>query len=119
MALPCPALYPIPRANHYCDIDTVPMALPTTYTIHLIETTFTDGATKDLSYILGSYIEGFVLEEILELYTKLIGTTGYIFPRDSIAQRMQYLNSVICWFGYSEGKKITCIIEKDIISAEL
>jgi hypothetical protein len=62
---------------------------------------------------MGSYAQHILFDALRELYEEYNVHGGFVFSTDSIALRMKSMNRVLCWFGFRDSHKFTCVVEKE------
>lgn len=107
--LPIPTEFPLPRAVHYQL--TEPSATPT-YTIHVVESWLDEGSQQSIQHKLGTFATDYIFSELQELYNEYNIHGGFAFTTESIALRMKTMERVLCWFGFRNGRKYTCFVQR-------
>ncbi len=110
-SLPIPAEFPLPRAVHY-QIANPPSTIPPSYVIHIVETWRDNNREQNTDHVVGSYAPHFLFHELQDLYSEFNVHGGFVFPTESIAMRMKSMDRVLCWFGFRDGRKYTCFVQR-------
>ena len=109
--LPPPSGFPLPRAVHYELTQPYPSTHPV-FKIFLVESNHSDGAIHSSEMNVGTFALPYIFHELQELYHSYSVHGGFVFPKDSIAMRMRSMDRVLCWFGFRNGIKYTCFVER-------
>jgi hypothetical protein len=98
MSLPLPSITP----------SITPSTTPV-YKIYIVESILSDGTFVNHTIDIGNYTFPHILHELHALYSKY-GGKGYVFSPETLVERMQSMDNVICWFGNRHGIKYVCYV---------
>jgi hypothetical protein len=108
---PPPSEFPLPRAVHYELVNSIPSIYPI-FKIFLVESLHSDGTQQSSEVEVGTFAQPYLFYELQDLYNSYSIHGGFVFSKDSIAMRMQSMDRVLCWFGFRNGIKYTCFVER-------
>ncbi len=95
-------------------MDLLSDSLPTIplYSILLVESHMQDGTESHTEHKAGIFAQSIIFNELQELYMEYGVQGGFVFNKESIANRMGTMSRVLCWFGFRGGRRYTCYIER-------